>query len=170
MAQSRSAVSLTLWVPCLDRHCRLSLNFLSHPKRALHGLGAKSAGRAAGACSPSAVREFVVNRPGATIPQRGVTRSGFLAGFQGLAPYGIHVDSVLGVSETGVVSARLDASYDIMLSQKLIAQPYVEAMVASKDDPAIQLGSGLSRYELGFRLRYEIVKEFAPYVGLSFEQ
>lgn len=101
---------------------------------------------------------------------QGVTRSGFLAGFQGLSPYGIHVDSVLGVSETGVISARLDASYDIMLSQKLIAQPYVEAMVASKDDPAIQLGSGLSRYELGFRLRYEIVKEFAPYVGLSFEQ
>jgi len=101
---------LTLWVPCLDRHCRLSLNYLSHPKRALHGLGAKSAGRAAGACSPSAVREFVVNRPGATIPQRGVTRSGFLAGFQGLSPYGIHVDSVLGVSETGVVSARLDAA------------------------------------------------------------
>jgi copper resistance protein B len=77
---------------------------------------------------------------------------------------------VLGVSQTGVVSARLDASYDLMLSQKLIAQPYLEAMVASQNDAAIQLGSGLSRFEVGLRLRYEIAKEFAPYIGVSYEQ
>jgi copper resistance protein B len=105
-----------------------------------------------------------------TVFDGGVTRSGFMAGFEGLAPYGIHVDAVLGVSQTGVVSARVDASYDFNLSQKLIAQPFVEAMLASQDDPAIQLGSGLARYEVGLRLRYEIVKEFAPYVGVSFEQ
>ncbi len=105
-----------------------------------------------------------------TVFDEGVTRSGFLAGFEGLAPYGIHVDFVAGVSQTGGVSARLEASYDALLSQKLIATPYLEAMVASKDDPAIQLGSGLSRFELGLRLRYEIRKEFAPYLGVSFEQ
>lgn len=105
-----------------------------------------------------------------TVFDEGVTRSGFLAGFEGLAPYGIHVDFVAGVSQTGVVSARLEASYDALLSQRLIATPYLEAMVASKDDPAIQLGSGLSRFELGLRLRYEIRKEFAPYLGVSFEQ
>src|SRR5262245_28310861 len=105
-----------------------------------------------------------------TVFDRGVTRSAFVAGVEGLAPYGIHVDAVLGVSQTGVVSARLEASYDLLLSQKLIAQPYLEAMLASQDDPAIQLGSGLARYEVGLRLRYEIVKEFAPFVGLSFEQ
>src|SRR5215204_3167851 len=105
-----------------------------------------------------------------TVFDGGVTRSGFVAGVEGLAPYGIHVDAVLGVSQTGVVSVRLDASYDLMLSQKLIAQPYLEAMVASQNDPAIQLGSGLSRFEIGLRLRYEITKEFAPYVGVSFEQ
>ena len=43
-------------------------------------------------------------------------------------------------------------------------------MLASQDDPAIQLGSGLARYELGLRLRYEIVKEVAPFIGVSFEQ
>ena len=43
-------------------------------------------------------------------------------------------------------------------------------MLASQNDPAIQLGSGLSRFEVGLRLRYEITKEFAPYVGVSFEQ
>jgi copper resistance protein B len=105
-----------------------------------------------------------------TVFDHGVTRSGFIAGFEGLAPYGIHVDATMGVSQTGVVSARLEASYDLMLSQKLVAQPYLEAMVASKNDPAIQLGSGLARYEVGLRLRYEITKEFAPYVGVSFEQ
>ena len=105
-----------------------------------------------------------------TVFDEGVTRSGFLAGVEGLAPFGIHVDLVAGVSQTGVVSARLEASYDALLSQKLIATPYLEALVASKDDPAIQLGSGLARVELGLRLRYEITKEVAPYVGVAFEQ
>jgi copper resistance protein B len=105
-----------------------------------------------------------------TVFDQGVTRSAFVAGVEGLAPYGIHVDAVFGVSQTAVVSARLEASYDLLLSQKLIAQPYLEAMFASQDDPAIQLGSGLARYEVGLRLRYEIVKEFAPFVGVSFEQ
>jgi copper resistance protein B len=105
-----------------------------------------------------------------TIFDRGVTRSGFMAGVEGLAPYGIHLDAVLGVSQTGVVSARLEAAYDVLLSQKLIAQPFLEAMLASQDDPAIQLGSGLARWEVGLRLRYEIVKEMAPFIGVSFEQ
>jgi copper resistance protein B len=101
---------------------------------------------------------------------QGVTRSGFMAGVEGLAAYGIHVDAVLGVSQTAVVSARFEATYDVLLSQKLIAQPFIEATLTSKDDPAIQLGSGLARYEVGLRLRYEIVKEVAPFIGVSFEQ
>jgi copper resistance protein B len=105
-----------------------------------------------------------------TVFDQGVARSGFAAGVEGLAPYGIHVDAVMGVSQTGVVSARLEANYDVVLSQKLIAQPFLEAMLASQDDPAIQLGSGLARYEVGLRLRYEIAKEFAPYIGVSYEQ
>ncbi len=100
----------------------------------------------------------------------GVTRSAFVAGFEGLAPQGIHVDAVLGVSQTGVVSARFEASYDILLSQNLVAQPKAELVLASQDDAAISLGAGLARYEVGLRLRYEFVKEFAPYVGVSFEQ
>ena len=90
-----------------------------------------------------------------TVFDQGVTRSGFMAGVEGLAPYGIHLDAVLGVSQTGVVSGRLEATYDLLLSQKLIAQPFAEAMLASQDDPAIQLGSGLARWEVGLRLRYE---------------
>lgn len=100
----------------------------------------------------------------------GQTRAGFLAGIEGVAPYDIHLEAVAGVSNTGVVSARLELRYDLLLTQKLIAQPFVEAMVASTDDAAIGLGSGLSRIEGGLRLRYEIEKEFAPFIGVGFEQ
>jgi len=101
---------------------------------------------------------------------RAEKREGFVAGFQGLAPQGIHIDAVAGVTETGVVTARLEATYDILFTQKLIAQPFVEAVVASTDDAAIRLGSGLSRIEGGVRLRYEIEKEIAPFIGVGFEQ
>jgi copper resistance protein B len=101
---------------------------------------------------------------------RGEKRAGFVAGVQGLAPQGIHIDAVAGVTETGVVTARLEATYDILFTQKLIAQPFVEAVVASTDDAAIRLGSGLSRIEGGVRLRYEIEKEIAPFIGVGFEQ
>jgi len=101
---------------------------------------------------------------------RSQSRAGFIAGVEGLAPQGIQIDAVAGVSNTGVVSVRLEATYDILFTQKLIAQPFVEAVAVSADDPAIRLGSGLSRLEGGLRLRYEIEKEFAPFVGVDFEQ
>ncbi len=106
----------------------------------------------------------------AVVYGRGLSRTGFVAGFEGLAPYGFHVDAVAGVSQTGVATLRLEVDYDILLSQKLIATPFVEAVIASGDDRAIDLGSGLSRIETGLRLRYEITKQFAPYIGVSFEQ
>jgi copper resistance protein B len=100
----------------------------------------------------------------------GQTRAAFLAGVEGIAPFGVHLDVVAGISETGIASLRLDAEYDILLSQKLIAQPFAEAMLASGNDPGIGLGAGLSRFEVGLRLRYEIAKEVAPFIGVSFEQ
>jgi copper resistance protein B len=100
----------------------------------------------------------------------GLVRTGFIAGFEGLAPYGFHVDVTASLSQTGIAMLRLDVEYDIPLTQKLIATPFVEAVVASGDDRAIDLGAGLSRFEVGLRLRYEFAKEFAPYVGVSFEQ
>ena len=106
----------------------------------------------------------------ATVFARGLTRTGFVAGFEGLAPFGFHVDAVAGVSQTGIATFRLDVDYDILLSQKLIATPFVEAVLASDGDRAIDLGSGLSRFEIGARLRYEFAKEFAPFIGVSFEQ
>jgi copper resistance protein B len=88
-------------------------------------------------------------------------------GIQGLAPYWFEVDAAGFVSNEGDVSARLEAEYDFLFTQKLILQPRTELNFAVQDVKELGIGSGLSTAELGLRLRYEIVREFAPYVGVS---
>ena len=88
-------------------------------------------------------------------------------GVQGLAPYWFELDGAFFLSNKGDLSARLQAEYDIRLGQRLILQPRVELDVAFSDDDDVGLGSGLSEAEAGLRLRYEITREFTPYVGLS---
>lgn len=97
-------------------------------------------------------------------------RSYAVIGIEGLAPYWFEVESALFLSDRGDLHARIEASYDQRITQKLIAQPSIELNFAAQDVPGIGVGSGLSDAELGFRLRYEIVREFAPYVGLSIER
>ena len=61
---------------------------------------------------------------------------------------------------------RADVSYDLLLTQRLVLQPQIEADVYGKDDPARRIGSGLSDIEAGLRLRYEVRRELAPYIGV----
>src|SRR3546814_8055152 len=82
-----------------------------------------------------------------------------------LAPYWFEVEGALFLSNKGDLLARLEGYYDQRITQKLILQPMAEANFALQDVPETGIGSGLSDFELGLRLRYEIVKEFAPYVG-----
>ena len=92
----------------------------------------------------------------------------FLAlGFKGLAPYLFEVDAGLFIGESGQVGARLDVEYEYLFTQKLILSPEIEMNFYSKDDEAVGIGSGLSDMELGLRLRYEIKREFAPYIGVN---
>ena len=91
-------------------------------------------------------------------------------GFKGLAPYLFEVDAGVFVGESGQVSARLDAEYEYMFTQKLILSPEIEMNFYSKDDEEVGIGSGLSDMELGLRLRYEIRREFAPYIGVNWTQ
>ncbi|MCM8855706.1 MAG: copper resistance protein B [Candidatus Thiodiazotropha sp.] len=92
----------------------------------------------------------------------------FLAlGFKGLAPYMFEVDAGVFIGESGQVGARLDAEYEYMLTQKLILSPEIEMNLYSKDDEEVGIGSGLSDMELGLRLRYEVLREFAPYIGVN---
>lgn len=88
-------------------------------------------------------------------------------GFEGLAPYWFDVEPFLFVSENGDVSARLAATYDLFLTQRLILQPRFEIDLAAQDVEEFGVGAGVNDVELGLRLRYEIRREWAPYVGVS---
>lgn len=91
-------------------------------------------------------------------------------GIEGLAPYWFEVEGQLFLSNKGDAHLRLEGSYDQRITQRLILQPAVEVNVAAQDVPEIGVGSGLSDIELGLRLRYEIAREFAPYVGVNWER
>jgi len=102
--------------------------------------------------------------------QPGPSRTYAVAGVQGLAPYFFEVDANLFLSDEGDTSVRLEAEYDLLLTQRLILQPAAELNVAFSDDEAIGVGSGLSSAELGMRLRYELTRKFAPYLGVQWER
>ncbi|PPD30180.1 MAG: copper resistance protein [Methylomonas sp.] len=89
-------------------------------------------------------------------------------GFQGLAPYFIEVDSALFVTENGNVLGRLTLGYDMLLTQRLILAPRIELNVAAKDIQNRSVQAGITEFEAGLRLRYEIEREFAPYVGVDY--
>ena len=88
-------------------------------------------------------------------------------GLKGLAPYFFDIDASLFVGESGRTAARLKAEYEVMLTQRLILAPEVELNLHGKDDSDTETGSGLSDIEAGLRLRYEVRREFAPYIGLN---
>jgi len=91
-------------------------------------------------------------------------------GLQGLAKQFVETDVDLFVSEKGDVSLRIDAERDFKFSQRLILQPSLETTIAFSEDTEIKSGAGVNSLELGLRLRYEIRREFAPYVGLHWEK
>lgn len=88
----------------------------------------------------------------------------------GLAPYYFETRVALLFNAEGNIGLRLDAEYEILFTQKLILTPSLEADFYTKDDPKMSLGSGLSNIEAGLRLRYEIRREFAPYIGITWEK
>ncbi|MEO4046522.1 copper resistance protein B [Pseudomonas sp. CAU 1711] len=91
-------------------------------------------------------------------------------GVQGMALYAFEVEATAFVGENGQSAARLEGEYDILLTNRLILQPTAEVNFYGKNDPARGVGSGLANSELGLRLRYEIVPQFAPYIGLTWSR
>ena len=100
----------------------------------------------------------------------GPKRDWLAIGLQGLAPYMFEVDAGIFIGESGRLAARLDAEYEYMLTQKWVLSPEIEMNFYSKDDTAVGVGSGLANASLGLRLRYEIRREFAPYIGINWEK
>ncbi|WP_319557768.1 copper resistance protein B [Thiomicrorhabdus sp.] len=92
-----------------------------------------------------------------------------VVGVQGLAPYFFEVRAALMANDHNV-GARFDASYDALITQRLILVPSVKLNFYANDDSKMELGSGLSSSELGLRLRYEISRKFAPYVGVKWNE
>lgn len=90
-----------------------------------------------------------------------------VVGFEGLAPYWFEVEGALFLSNKGDLLGRVEGYYDQRITQRLVLQPRAEVNFALRDIPETGTGSGLSDVELGVRLRYEIVREFAPYVGVE---
>jgi copper resistance protein B len=91
-------------------------------------------------------------------------------GMQGTAPYMIEIDAAAFVSHEGEVSARLKADTDWLVTQRLILQPSAEINLAVQSVKERDVGSGVHSVGAGVRLRYEIVREFAPYVGFHWER
>lgn len=93
------------------------------------------------------------------------TRPHLALGIQGLAPYWFEVEASLFVDVDGKASGAFSAGYDMLLSQRLILEPEIEVGVAFQDVPDWGVAAGVHDFELGARLRYEVIREFAPYVG-----
>ena len=100
----------------------------------------------------------------------GPSRTYAALGVIGLAPYKFEVEATAYVGESGQVGLGAEAEYEMLFTNRLIGQWLVEGEAWSKDDPAVGIGSGLSKVEAGFRLRYEFHRQFAPYVGVVWER
>lgn len=97
----------------------------------------------------------------------GPNRTWLALGLQGIAPYWFELDTTVYIGKEGRTALSLEAEYEILFSQKLILQSRFEMNAYGKDDAERALGSGLSDIAVGFRLRYEIRREFSPYVGVE---
>lgn len=88
-------------------------------------------------------------------------------GVQGLAPYKFEVQATAYLGEGGQTALQAEVEYDLLLTNRLILQPRIEATAYGRDDAERGIGSGLGEIDVGLRLRYEVRREFAPYVGVE---
>jgi len=91
-------------------------------------------------------------------------------GMQGLAPYFFEVDAALFVGESGKTALRVSAEYELLFTQRLILSPEIEVNIYGQNDLKAGTGSGLSDVTAGLRLRYEIKRQFAPYIGVNWNK
>lgn len=95
------------------------------------------------------------------------SRTYAVVGVEGLAPYWFKVSAAAFLSNKGELRGRFEGYYDQRITQKWILQPRVEVNLSAQTIPELGVGSGFSNLELGVRLRYEIKKDFAPYIGFE---
>ena len=87
-------------------------------------------------------------------------------GVQGMAPQFLEVQATAFIGQSGHLAARIEVEHDLLITQRVVLQPLVELSLSGNDDPDRGIGAGLSTGEVGFRVRYEIRRELAPYAGV----
>lgn len=97
-------------------------------------------------------------------------RTWYALGIQGLAVQFFNVEATAYVSDGGHLAAKFNVSYDVPITNRLYLQPQAELNVYSKPDPGRGVGSGVSELDAGLRLRYEITRKFAPYIGVAYQK
>lgn len=100
----------------------------------------------------------------------GPVRNWAAFGVQGIAPYWVDIEATGYVGSGGRAAARLKTEYELLITQRLVLQPEIETNLYTRSDPARRLGSGIADASAGVRLRYEIRREFAPYVGVVWQR
>ncbi|MDE2183992.1 MAG: copper resistance protein B [Alphaproteobacteria bacterium] len=85
-----------------------------------------------------------------------------------IVPYFFEVSATARVSDSGHCAAKLEGSTDWLITQRLILQPQIEMNFYSKDDAGRAIGAGLADLDTGLRLRYELTRNFAPYLAVTY--
>lgn len=91
-------------------------------------------------------------------------------GVQGLAPYRFDVEATAYLNDKGTLSARFEAEHDFQLTQRLVLQPRIETEFVTSGERERGIGRGFTEVDIGLRLRYEIRRQFAPYIGVSWNR
>lgn len=100
----------------------------------------------------------------------GNSRTYATVGVESLFPYWFEVEAAAFLSDRGDLTGRVEGTYDLRLTQRVILQPQAELRLSAQKLPRLNTGSGITHAELGLRLRYEIRREFAPYIGVAYER
>lgn len=100
----------------------------------------------------------------------GAARTSIAIGLQGMAPQKFEATATAYIDAHGRVAARLGVERDIPLSAHWYVQPMVEANLQAHRDPRSATGAARSSLETGLRLRYEVSRRFAPYIGVVHER
>lgn len=116
-------------------------------------------------------RPFWYYQAGVRVDERpGPRRTALALGIQGIMPLWFDVEATAYVGRKGDVEARLEAENNFYFTQRLVLQPRIETLIATRGDEERGLGRGIRKLEAGLRLRYEIRRELAPYVGVSWSR
>ena len=111
------------------------------------------------------VRQDFPIRPNQDTP----ARTHLVLGLQGLLPGLFEINAQFFVDNVGTVATSLEGAYDAYITQRIVLEPRAEINLAANSDSRSRVGAGFTRLETGLRLRYEITREFAPYVGVQYE-